>query len=36
MKDIGLNIVAFDFSIDYGAIGVKDILEIHQYLMKKT
>lgn len=29
MKDIGLNIVAFDFSIDYGAIGVKDILEIH-------
>ena len=29
MEDIGLNIVAFDFSIDYGAIGVKDILEIH-------
>ena len=25
----------FDFSIDYNAIVVDDILDIHKYLMKK-
>ena len=25
----------FDFSVDYDAIAVDDILDIHKYLMKK-
>ena len=26
----------FDFSVDYNAIAVANILEIHKYLMKKN
>ena len=26
----------YDFSVDYGAIAVDDILDIHKYLMKKN
>ena len=26
----------YDFSVDYGAIAVDDILDIHKYLMKKS
>ena len=26
----------YDFSVDYGAIVVHDILDIHKYLMKKN
>ena len=36
MKKIGLNGYVYDFSIDYDAIAVNDILEIHKYLMKKN
>ena len=35
MKDIGLNGYVYDFSIDYDAFAVDDILEIHKYLMRK-
>ena len=30
----GLNGSVYDFSVDYNAIGVDDILGIHKYLMK--
>ena len=36
MKDIGLNGYVYDFSVDYDAIAVDDILDIHNYLMKKN
>ena len=36
MKKTGLNGYAYDFSVDYGAIAVNDILEIHEYLMEKN
>ena len=36
MKDIGLNGYVYDFSVDYDAIVVDDILNIHKYLMKKN
>ena len=37
MKNIGLvGSSAFDFSADYNAIAVNDILEIHKYLIKKN
>ena len=26
----------YDFSVDYSAIAVDDILDIHKYLMKKN
>ena len=32
----GLTGYAYDFSVDYGAIAVDDILDIHKYLMKKN
>ena len=36
MKRIGLNGYVYDFSVDFGAIAVDDILHIHSYLMKKN
>ena len=35
MKKTGLNWYVHDFSVDYDAIAVDDILDIHNYLMKK-
>ena len=35
-KKTGLNGYIYDFSVDYDAIAVTDILEIHKYLMKKN
>ena len=34
MKKAGLNRYGYDFSVDYDAIAVDDILDIHNYLMK--
>ena len=34
MKKTGLNGYIYGFSVAYDAIGVHDILDIHQYLMK--
>ena len=36
MKKTGLNRYVYDFSVDYDAIAVLDILHIHNYLMKKN
>ena len=36
MKKPGLNEYVYDFSVDYDAIPVDDILGIHKYLMKKN
>ena len=35
MKKTGLNGYIYDFSVDYNAIAVADILEVQKYLMKK-
>ena len=35
MKKTGFNGYVYDFSVDYDAAGVDDILHIHKYLMKK-
>ena len=35
-KKTGLNRYVYDFSVDYDAIAVDDILDIHSYLMKKN
>ena len=35
MKNTVLNGYVYDFSVDYDAIAVDDILGIHKYLMKK-
>ena len=35
MKKTGLNGYVYDFSVNYDAIAVDDILEITKYLMKK-
>ena len=35
MKRTGFNGYVYDFSVDYNAISVDGILEIHTYLMKK-
>ena len=35
-KKTGLNGYVDDFSVDYDAIAVDDILDIHQYLMEKN
>ena len=32
----GLNGYVYDFSADYGAFAVDDILNIHKYFMKKN
>ena len=34
-EEVSLKGNVYDFSIDYGKIGVDDILDIHKYLMKK-
>ena len=34
MKETGLNGYVYDFSVDYDAIVISDILEIHKYLME--
>ena len=36
MRKTGFNGHVYDFSVDYDAIVVDDILEIHNYLMKKN
>ena len=35
-KKTGLNEYVYDFSVDYDAIAVDDIQDIHKYLMKKN
>ena len=35
-KKTGLNGYVYDFSVDYDTIAVDDILDIHNYLMKKN
>ena len=32
----GLKSYVYDFSVDYNAIAVCDILDIHKYLMEKN
>ena len=36
MKKAGLNGYVYDFSVDYDAIAVDDLLDIHKYLMEKN
>ena len=36
MKKTGLNEYVYDFSVDFDAISVDDIKDIHKYLMKKN
>ena len=36
MEKTGLKGYVYDFSVDYNAIAVADILDIHKYLMKKS
>ena len=36
MKKTRLNGYVYDFSVDYDAIAVNDILDIHKYLMEKN
>ena len=36
MKKTGLKGYVYDFSVDYDAIAVSDILDIHKYLMKEN
>ena len=36
MKKAGLNGYIYDFSVDYDASAVDDILDIYKYLMKKN
>ena len=36
MKGTGLNGYVYDFSVDYDAIAVDDILDIHKCLMKNN
>ena len=36
MKKTGFNGYVYDFSVDYGATNVGDILSIQNYLMKKN
>ena len=35
MKETGFNRYIYDFSVDYDASGVDDIVDIHKYLLKK-
>ena len=35
MESTGLNGYVYDFSVDYDAIAVNDILDIHKYLIKR-
>ena len=36
MKNTGFNGYIYDFSSDYNAVAVSDILDIHKYLMKRN
>ena len=36
MKRTGFNGYVYDSSVDYDAIAIDDILDIHKYLMKKN
>ena len=36
MRTTGFNGYVYDFSVDYGASDVHDIVDIHKYLMKKN
>ena len=36
MKKTGFNGYVYGFSVDYDAIAVDDIKDIHKYLMKKN
>ena len=36
MTRAAFNGCVYDFSVDYDAIAVDDILDIHKYLMKKN
>ena len=36
MKKTGFNAYVYDFSVDYVAINVDDIKDIHNYLMRKN
>ena len=36
MKNTGLKVCVYDFSVDYDAIAVSDIKDIHKYLMEKN
>ena len=36
MKRTGFNVYVYDFRVDYGAIAVDNLLDIHKYLMKKN
>ena len=36
MKKTGFNGYVYDFSVDYDAIAVDDISDIHKYLMEKN
>ena len=36
MKKTGFNRYVYDFSVDYNAIAVDDIVDIHKCLMKKN
>ena len=36
MKKAGFNGYVYDFSVDYDAIAVDDIKNIHKYLMRKN
>ena len=36
MKKTGFNDYVYDFGVDYDAIAVDDILDIHKYLIKKN
>ena len=36
MRKTGLKGYVYDFSIDYDAIAIDDILDIYKYLMKKN
>ena len=36
IKTTGLYGYVYDFSVDYDAIAVDDIIDIHKYLMKKA
>ena len=36
MKNAGLNRYVYDFKVDYDAIAVDEILDIHKYLTEKN
>ena len=36
MKKTGLNGYVYDFTVDYDAVAVDDVLDIHKYLMGKN